>query len=380
MPVITDAEPLIIELIDTPSKKGIIISPSNLHTSLDHVVRMKILKFYRAEGIIKLLPNTLDDLWTMQRVIFAGDAVSGKSLRRFRGNETDEGELKEVYITLLVEKTELDKTAERLKVLGKILDGKPLEYVRLNSYHTLNVAPNEAVEIRKERWPAYLVGVLEGAVSDTHKPRLGVIAVDDEKALPAYLLGYGIEFRDEVYSRLSKRMSNKDYQEAEKKYFEEIISIIRNMEVNTVIIAGPGFTKDQVRSYMENTGAMKTLGKNILFKSTSNVERSGVYELIRSDEVSGILDKEKIRDEFILMEEFLKGLQLGKSKHGCAAVIDALESYEANRVIVNDSVLGKADYQKALSVAEKMKAKVIVFNSSDEVGQQLSGFEDIGCF
>ena len=80
------------------------------------------------------------------------------------------------------------------------------------------------------------------------------------------------------------------------------------------------------------------------------------------------------------MEEFLKGLQLGKSKHGCAAVIDALESYEANRVIVNDSVLGKADYQKALSVAEKMKAKVIVFNSSDEVGQQLSGFEDIGCF
>ncbi len=341
---------------------------------------MKILKFYRAEGIIKLLPNTLDDLWTMQRVIFTGDAVSGKSLRRFRGNETDEGELKEIYVTLLVEKTELDKTAQRLKVLGKILDGKPLEYVRLNSYHTLNVAPNDAVEIRKERWPAYLVSVLEGAVSDTHKPRLGVIAVDDEKALPAYLLGYGIEFRDEVYSRLSKRMSSKDYQEAEKKYFEEIISIIRNMEVNTVIIAGPGFTKDQVRSYMENAGTMKTLGKNILFKSTSNVERSGVYELIRSDEVSGILDKEKIRDEFILMEEFLKGLQLGKSKHGCAAVIDALESYEASNVIVNDSVLGKSDYQKALSVAEKMKAKVTVFNSSDEVGQQLSGFEDIGCF
>ena len=341
---------------------------------------MKILKFYRAEGIIKLLPNTLDDLWTMQRVIFTGDAVSGKSLRRFRGNETDEGELKEIYVTLLVEKTELDKTAERLKVLGKILDGKPLEYVRLNSYHTLNVAPNDAVEIRKERWPAYLVSVLEGAVSDTHKPRLGVIAVDDEKALPAYLLGYGIEFRDEVYSRLSKRMSSKDYQEAERKYFDEIISIIRNMEVNTVIIAGPGFTKDQVRSHMENTGVMKTLGKNILFKSTSNVERSGVYELIRSDEVSGILDKEKIRDEFILMEEFLKGLQLGKSKHGCAAVVDALESYEANSVIVNDSVLGKADYQKALSVAERMKAKVIVFNSSDEVGQQLSGFEDIGCF
>ncbi|MEM3841502.1 MAG: mRNA surveillance protein pelota [Candidatus Micrarchaeaceae archaeon] len=341
---------------------------------------MKILKFYRAEGIIKLLPNTLDDLWTMQRVIFENDAVSGKSLRRFRGNESDEGELKEVYITLRVEKTELDKTAQRLKVLGRILDGKPLEYVRLNSYHTLNIAPNDAIEIKKERWPPYLVDVLENAVSDTNRPRLGIIALDEEKALPAYLLGYGIEFRDEIYSRLSKRMSNKDYQDAEKKYFEEIIGVIANMEVNIVIIAGPGFTKDQIKAYMENSGAIKSLGKNIILKNTSNAERSGVYELIKSNEVAELLGKERIRSEFMLMEEFLKGLQLGKSKHGCGNVIKALESYEASTVIVNDSVLGRPDYQRALEAAERMRAKVVVFNSSDEVGQQLASFEDIGCF
>lgn len=229
---------------------------------------------------MRLKLDTLEDLWTVQRIVLPNDLVKSKSLRKFKANETDVGELKEVIITLRVEKTELDKNALRLRIMGKIVEGKPEQYIRLNSYHTLNIAPSDTLDIIKAAWPDYLVNVVKNAVGDTKKPRLGIIVVDDEKALPAYLLGYGVEFRNEIYSNLSKRMTQKDFQEQQRKFYEAITSTIKSMDVDTVIVAGPGFTKDDVRTYMESK--QEKIDKRIIYQQASNTERSGVYEIIRS--------------------------------------------------------------------------------------------------
>ncbi|MGI0134399.1 MAG: hypothetical protein ACREBW_05525, partial [Candidatus Micrarchaeaceae archaeon] len=257
---------------------------------------------------MKLRVDTLDDLWTIQRIIFPGDHVKSESERRFRANETDKGELKKVIITLDVEKTELDKNAVRLRVMGKIIEGKPEEFIKLRSYHTLNIAPGDVLELQKPAWKSYIVSVVRNAVSDSKKPRLGLIVVDDEKALPAYMLGYGIEFRNEIYSKLSKRMTPKDFQEQQRKYFDSILDHIGKMNVDTVVVAGPGFTTDDVKKYGEESGAIKRIGKRLVFENVSNSERSGIYELVRSDKVARILEKERIRIEFKLMEDFLTNL------------------------------------------------------------------------
>jgi len=321
--------------------------------------------------------DTLEDLWTAQRIIFPNDLVKSESERKFKSNESDQGELKKVVITLKVEKTELDKDAGRLRVLGKIMEGKPLEYIKLNSYHTLNIAPEDVFEIIKSEWHDYVVDVVRNAVSDSKRPRLGIIVLDEEKALPAYLLGYGLEFRNEVYSKLSKRMTPKDFQEQERKYFESILNLVKEMIVDTVVVAGPGFTKDSVRAYGESTGLLKKINKTIIFESISNSERSGVYELIKSSKFSRILQKERIRTEFKLMDEFLTNLSTGKSKYGLENVSIALENMSANMIFVNDSILGDPAVQKLLGDAEESRVKIEVFNSSDEVGQQLHSFKDI---
>ncbi|MCL4410924.1 hypothetical protein M1452_00060 [Candidatus Marsarchaeota archaeon] len=287
---------------------------------------MKILKFYQSENLLKVKVEIFEDLWSLQRVIFSGDAVKSKSVRRFKANESDVGELKDVMVTVVVEKTELDKTAQRLRIMGKIVDGSPLEYIRLGSYHTINVAAGDVIDIIKLKWPDYLLSVVRNAVSESRRPLLGIIAVDDEKALPAYLLAYGIEFRNEIYSNLSKKMSQKDFQEQLNKYFDAIVNEINGMTVDTVIVAGPGFTKDDVQKYMQSKGIEKTLNKRLIFESTSNAERSGVYELIKSDKTSGLLEKERIRAEFILMEKFLHNLSIGLHVYGIENVSDAIRS------------------------------------------------------
>jgi protein pelota len=338
---------------------------------------VRIIKFYRESGAMKLRVDTLDDLWTVQRVIFANDLVKSESERRFRSMEGDLGEMKQVVITLRVEKTELDKNASRLRILGKIVEGRPLEYVRLNSYHTLNIAPGDVMELVKPQWPDYITGVLKNAVADSKKPRLGLIVVDDEKALPAYMLGYGVEFGNEIYSRLSKRMSQKDFQEQEGKYFSEVLESAGNMRVDTVVIAGPGFTKDDIKKYGTDNGIIKKMSKQLIFENVSNAERSGIYELIRGEKVENLLEKERIRIEFRLMEEFLKGLEAGSSKYGVDNVAASVEEGKARVVLVNDSVLGDRGFQETLSKAEERRIKIEVFNSSDEVGAQLQSFKGI---
>lgn len=340
---------------------------------------MKIIKFYENVGSLKIRVDTLEDLWTAQRIIFVNDLVKSESERKFKSSESDKGELKKVIITVRAEKTELDKDAMRLRVLGKIVEGKPLEYIKINSYHTLNIAPGDIFEIIKSKWHDYIVDVVKNAVSDSKRPRLGIIVLDEEKALPAYLLGYGLEFRNEIYSRLSKRMSPKDFQEQQRKYYDAIINTVKEMVVDTVVVAGPGFTKDDVKSYGESSGILKKLDKRVFFESISNSERSGVYELIKSDKFARILEKERIRDEFRLIEDFLTNLSTGKSKYGVGNVSIALENMEANVILVNDSILGDPAVQQLLTKAEGDRVKIEVFNSNDEVGVQLHSFKDIAC-
>ncbi|MGI0100125.1 MAG: mRNA surveillance protein pelota [Candidatus Micrarchaeaceae archaeon] len=340
---------------------------------------MKIIKFYESVGSLKLRVDTLDDLWTVQRIVFPNDMVKSESERKFKSSESDKGELKKVVVTLRVEKTELDKDAVRLRILGKIIDGKPLEYIRINSYHTINIAPGDVFEILKSEWHSYIINVVRNAVSDSKRPRLGIIVLDDEKALQAYLLGYGLEFRDEVYSRLSKRMTQKEFGEQQRKYFESVVDMIKSMPVDTVVVAGPGFTKDSIREYGETSGAFKKMDKRLIFESVSNAERSGVYELIRSDKFARILERERIRTEFKLIEEFLTNLGTGKSRYGMSGVDTAIDNMEASVVFVNDSVLGNRSIQNVLAKAEKERIKIEVFNSSDEVGMQLHSFKDIAC-
>jgi protein pelota len=338
---------------------------------------MEIRRFHHESGTLKLKIDNFDDLWCVQRIIFANDIVRSESMRRFRSNERDLGELKEVVVALRVEKTELDKGAQRLRIMGKIVEGRPEEYVQVNSYHTLNIGAHEEIEIMKAEWRDYMMQMLKEAVSATKKPRLGIIALDDEKALPAYLLGYGLEFLDNIYCGTSKRMKPKEFEEKQRSYFDAVVSMVTKMNTDVVVIAGPGFTKDNLKKYIEERGLAGKIGKKLVFESTSNPEKSGIYEIIRGESVSNLLSKERMRIEFRSMEEFLKGLSTGRSKHGIQDVEEAIRSYSVTSILVNDSVLGKPEVQQLLAKAEEERIKIEIFNSGDEVGVQLHAFSDI---
>ncbi|MDE1854827.1 MAG: mRNA surveillance protein pelota [Candidatus Micrarchaeota archaeon] len=336
---------------------------------------MKVIRYSEGTGQLKLVPSSFDDLYLLARVIGVGDKVTASTYRRFRPNEGDVGEQKEVVIELLVEKVEVDKNAQKLRLMGKILSGKPLEYVKLGGYHTTTVGEGDAITIWKDEWKAYVLSMIKKAVADSRKPRLAVVAMDDEKATFAYVRGYGIDVVTEIYSKLSKRLSSKDFDKARDAYFDEIVKKAGSMQVDVVVIAGPGFMKDDLKRYIE--AKRISMGKKLAYTSASDAERSGVREAIQSDTVSRLLENEKVKKEFELLNEFLAGLNVGASYSGAGRVADALSQYLVGTILVNDSVLNDSEIKATLDSAYRQKVEIEVFNSDDDAGTQLKNFHNI---
>ena len=336
---------------------------------------MKIISFKEMTNELKLRVDSLDDMYLLNRIIGAGDVVESSSFRRFKASETDIGEQKEVVIRLRVEKIELDRTSNRLRFNGKILSGHPEEFIRINSYHTINVAGGDVITVQKQEWKSYILQRLKQAVLETAKPKLGIIAMDDEKATLAYAKGYGIEIITELYSHLSKRMKEGDYQKQREAYFKEMISSMQNMHVGIIVLAGPGFTKDDVKKYMD-VNQIK-VDKQLIYVSVGDSERSGVREAMRSEEVSKAIERQSIKREFDLLNMFLTGLRVNSAFYGASDVDAQLDAYAVAVILANDSAINDPEVQKLLDKADSQKVEIEIFNSEDEAGMQLANFKNV---
>ena len=334
---------------------------------------MKILGFNQISNEMRLEPESFDDLYLLAVVINAGDTIEGKSTRRFKPSEGDRGEQKDIRVKLSVEKAEVDRSAFRLRVSGKIVDGSPLEFISMGSYHTLNVEPRDIISVHKDEWKGYIMRRLKEAVAEAKKPRLGIVAIDEEKASFAYIKGYGIDIFSEIYSKLSKKMNEKEYKKQKESFFDSVISTVGNMPVDVVVIGGPGFTKEDMKKYMD--GVRKSIEKRVSYVQASDAERSGIREIMQSEAVAKLLENERVKKEFWYLNMFLSGLVSGRAAYGAENIRDRIDDLKL--VMVNDNVLNDQGVKKTLDLADSKGVKIEIFNSGDDAGMQLVRFKGI---
>ncbi len=336
---------------------------------------MRLIRFNPVSNAVKVEPDSFDDLYLLAIILSKGDMAEAHSYRRFKASEKDVGEQKEITVKISIEKVEIDKAAGRLRLIGTIREGRPAEFITLGSHHTINVAPGDIIDMFKDEWKEYILRRLREAQKESRKPRLGVIVLDDEKALVSYIKGYGIDIVTELYSHLSKRMKEKDYAKQRIQYFSDVIKSIENMSVDMIIIAGPGFTKDDLKKHISDNNI--EIKKRLFYAPASDAERSGIREVMRSSAVGDLLENEHVKKEFEYLNTFLAGLRAGKASYGAESVAKVLTESRPSAVLVNDSVINDSEVRKVLDMADRMNVKIEIFNSDDDAGMQLKGFKGI---
>ncbi|MFN3910096.1 MAG: mRNA surveillance protein pelota [Candidatus Anstonellaceae archaeon] len=340
---------------------------------------MRILKQDKAQNLITLLAENLEDLWHLSNIVEKEDEVEGISFRSFRPNEQTEIEKKKVKIKLKVERIEFSKSNAHLRISGKILDGSPLEYVQLGAYHTLDVQTGFPITIIKN-WQKYHLDRIKEAIEKTNMPRLFILLMDEKKALLSTILGFGVEYNWEIEYHRSKKLDQKSFEKEKQKIYQQLEEKLLELD-GEILIAGPGF---EAKNFVEFLKTKKSkLAKKVILEHCSYAEKSGVVELLKKGVVDKVIKQQQVSFELSLMEEFKTLLAKNSQKiaYGYKNIKIALELNAIERLVVLDSLLSNnKDIKELLLEAEKKAVKIYIFSSYFDAGKELEAFGGLIAF
>ena len=340
---------------------------------------MRILKIDQKNRIIKVVPEVLDDLWHLERVIEKGDVVSGSTDRRVKREEIQKSERVKMFLRLEAETAEFHKFSGKLRVQGKILEGKPEELVEIGAHHALELELGGTVQIGKKEWKQYQVKRIEKAKQATGKGKLLLCVLDDEQASFALLKEFELEQKGNIFSHKTGKMFEQE-KGTENKYFQEIVEKAKELNPDKVVFAGPGFTRETLKKYLvEKEPFEKHVG--VFFGSTNSVGITGLQELLKKDILEKIVEEMQIVKETKMIEEILRelGKQSGKVKIGLKEAENSVSAGAVQFLIANEQLLLEKtkSVQELLKKAEDFGAEVHLVVSEHEAAKKLEALGGI---
>lgn len=333
---------------------------------------MKIIHFDRKTNELKVVADTVDDLWHLEKVLSLGSWVEGHTTRTYKVGKKEEK--KHVYITIEVERVEFSKSFNRLRILGTIVAGNPEEFVQMGKHHTIEVSPRDKIKIIQQ-WKSHQIKRLREAEKESKRPKIRIIVLDEEKALTAIVRAYGIDYGAEFHSSASKKGEKHD--EAERSYFGQIAAEIER-HPEKYVVAGPGFTRDNIKKFISQK--YPDLLNRIIWETCSYAERSGVNELLKRGVLEKVMGKERIERETKLVEELIVEIHRdsGLAAYGKDEVKKAIDAFAVKQLLVLDEYL-RTDpkAEELVEAADAAKAEIVIISSEEEPGMKLKGFGKI---
>jgi protein pelota len=342
---------------------------------------MKVVHFNKKEGLIKLKPETLDDLWYLKGIIEGGDRVKGRGYRRIRDEEKlrpDRGERVPVTLELDVDDVEFHPYINRLRITGKIVSG-PEDLISLGSYHTLEVQPDDTLTIKKQ-WRDWQLERLREAEKASKVPIVLIVSIEEGEAELALVRRYGLEFITRVTATISGKKEAKEHEASAKEFYsrtaEKVAEAKEKHNVERVIIAGPGFAKENLMA------KMKELYPNVaavsILESTGSGGKTGVHEVLKRGTVEKVAKESRVSLETMLVERIFVEIakDSGFAAYGIEEVKNAVGYGAVDKLLVCDTQLRKdTGVDKMMREVKRAGGEVIIVSTEHEAGERL---ESIG--
>ena len=335
---------------------------------------MRVVHKDLKHGKIKLVVETLDDLWHLQHLVEPNDIATAQTWRRERevGEKLrpERLEKRRVTLSIHVDGVEFHKHANRLRLLGTIIEGPDI-----GKHHSFSFEPGSTLTITKT-WRQDHLDRIREAVRASRRPRVLLVALDDVSAEFALVRQYGL---DEL-GTISRARAGKRYaveREAdEQKFFHKLAKamndIISREGVRAAIVAGPGFTKDTFIVFLQEK--YPELVSKIKRDDISSGGRAGLYEIVRRGLVEQVSRENRISFEISLIERLMMEIAKGGSAtYGEAEVKQAASLGAVEKLLVADELLrrDRAGVEGVLEQARRTRGQVIVVSTEHDAGKQL---------
>jgi len=341
------------------------------------------------KGFVKVVPESLDDLWHLYNIIYSGDEVYARTTREVKVEELyarpKEGRRVSVFLGVRVKKVLWDKSLNRLRVHGVICD-IPENIGGKGTHHTLNVVIDKPLTIVKAQWLKHQADRLERA-SHVEAPLVTVMSIDDEEYCVAILRQYGVEVKAEKRTRLPGKLEAEKREEAVKGFFKSALQALQETWTSVrspIVILGPGFVKNDFVKYVrEKTADIADAIVDV--KGVNSAGVAGIQEALRSGVLAKTLKNVRVAEETRLVEEVLA--RLGRSAtdvtYGTNEVARATEYGAVERLLIDDTMLREASDQDRLTIENIMRSveakggQVTVVSTEHEAGTKLQSLGGI---
>lgn len=329
---------------------------------------MRVLKRDPREGEIRLRVESMDDVWHLHNLVLPGDLVRAVTFRREEGVadklRPERMEKRRVYLGIRVKDVEFHAFSDRLRIAGVIEEGE----MDLGQHHTLNLTVGDDLAVVKT-WRPHELRRIEEAVAATDRPRIACLAIDDEEAVLAHVMQYGVREVAVIKSGRQGKMFPGGRTKAD--YFDEVLGKLRLAELgDALLVLGPGFEREEFAAYAREKAP--DIAAKIRVHGTSHGGLTGIAEALKGGAGAKVLEESRVGVETLAVEKVLEEIAKG-GKVAYGPEVEALaETGAIETLLVTDLAVRTEAGERVMRAVDQARGKVLVVSTHHDGGKKLA--------
>uniref|UniRef100_A0A8C9RY21 Protein pelota homolog n=1 Tax=Scleropages formosus TaxID=113540 RepID=A0A8C9RY21_SCLFO len=341
---------------------------------------------------VTLIPEEAEDMWHTYNLLQVGDSLRASTFRKVQ-TESSTGSVGSsrvrTTLTLCVETIDFDSQACQLRVKGTNIQEN--QYVKMGAYHTIELELNRKFTLAKKLWDSVVLDRIEQACDPAQKADVAAVVMQEGLAnivlvTPAMTL---LRAKVEVTIPRKRKGSCAQHDKALERFYEAVMQgILRHINfdvVKCVLVASPGFVKDQFIGYLLREAVrqdckvlLENRPKFMLVHSSSGHKYSLKGSLC---EISVLCTCHlQAAGEVKALEDFYKMLQHEPDRafYGLAHVEKANEAMAIDILLISDELFRHQDvatrsrYVQLVDSVKDNGGTVRIFSSLHVSGEQLN--------
>ncbi|RIB07000.1 hypothetical protein C2G38_2114806 [Gigaspora rosea] len=344
-------------------------------------------------GFVELYPEELEDMWHVYNLITVGDNLKATTIRRVQ-NESNTGSVESqrirLTLTITVDAIDFDPQGGLLRIKGRnIAENK---YVKMGMYHTIDLELNRKFTLFKADWDIIALERIEEACDITKQADVAAVVLQEGLANVCLVTQHMTIVRQRIEYPIPRKRKGfvTNYEKGLQKFYEQVLqAILRHVNfeiVKVVILASPGFVKDQLREYIfaealkqDIRSLLENKSKFILIHCSSGHKHS-LQEVLQDPAIQSQLTDTKFAREIVALDKFFKMLNDDPDRafYGWDHVRKAGERGAIGTLLLSDELFRSADIptrKKYITLVESVRSiggNVLLFSSLHVSGEQLN--------
>lgn len=347
----------------------------------------------KCSGTVGLVAEEAEDMWHAYNLICVGDYLRASTIRRVVNEQAGLTSTSRVHttLTICVKSLDFDTQASVLRVKGTNFEEN--QFVKMGAYHTIDLELNRKFQITKTEWDSVALERIEEACDPSQNADLAAVVMQEGLAHVCLILSSMTLVKSKIEMAIPRKRKGlcANHDKSLEKFFERIVQALQthiNFDiVKAVIIASPGFIKDQFYQFMidyavKNLTNFKVLMDNkskfMLVHSASGFKHS-LKEVFEDQNLIARLTDTKALGEVKLIEAFYQMLKTEPTRayYGLKHVEKANEAQAIDTLLISDSLFRSKElserkrYVRIVDQVREHSGQVKIFSSLHVSGEQL---------